>query len=438
MSPRTVAAANQLKLRLALRSGNVTAARMHSDGNVSRELYLPALSTWLTSVNTSGPVIVTYLTRVPKLWALGISAAYFGYPLVVVGVGAAWTGGPQKLGGIEHAAQLLSLVLPHTPLVFVDGADTFVANPVDEVSRTVVDEHASGDRVLIGAECNSFPRCYRRNYTRHDWFRACLQRSHTCYLNSGMFLGTGAALLTLVQLWRTAAVRMVGVEKNHDQSALSHLLLEPRHEQSNGLNLSLALDVEGRVFISLYACKEGGGPKHVRRVGPYTLCNEGPYDPLKHLAVSGRGFVSRPPPVTPPLTTDLPPSKQAPNVLREREEGTRRAGGPSDARQTRPLFAHANGNHKHIDNIIHIGLRTAQETEAMGGAQRTGIGRAGASTSTHPSPRAGVANNVAVVMRNGGGYSDQTRQHPVLLLDSVRGGPCSLTELGALLSGEGQ
>ena len=151
-----------------------------------------------------GPIVATYATSVRDPWLLGLSAARLGLPLVVAGLGRSfpkffnwWLGYGKKLPGSRRAAQLVRALAPGSPVVWVDSTDTVIVNPlVGSAARAVAEVvgQQGTHRVLSGAECYSWPRCYESDYARDAEHMACKARSPTCYPNSGTYLATGAGL----------------------------------------------------------------------------------------------------------------------------------------------------------------------------------------------------------------------------------------------------
>eukprot|EP00964_Phaeocystis_antarctica_P058004 scaffold34382_cov69-Phaeocystis_antarctica.AAC.5 len=103
------------------------------------------LLTYLTDVGTGGP------------WALGLSAAYHGQPLIVQGLGMRWGGVGIKLPAARRATQLLQALQPLARIVFADGSDTVVANPPHLIRREWPEARST---MTMSSECGSFPLCY--------------------------------------------------------------------------------------------------------------------------------------------------------------------------------------------------------------------------------------------------------------------------------------
>lgn len=116
-----------------------------------------ALQPEIAGLRDGHVVVMTYLTDVPQQWLLGRSAAIHGLPLVLVGHGMRWDGPAQKLSSARRAAQLLQALAPNVAIVFADGLDAMVVNPLSKRTRLVAERvGADGRSVLVGAECNSW------------------------------------------------------------------------------------------------------------------------------------------------------------------------------------------------------------------------------------------------------------------------------------------
>ena len=145
------------------------------------------------------PVLVTYLTDVPADWALGLSAAKHGYPLVLVGHGRRWSSFTGRLPGLSRAVQIIDALAvggKHAHILAVDGADTAVINSAASAMPAIRAAQAHGaaeSTVLVNAECNSAPGCYISMYARDKLHQACLQVVRLCRvrLKCGLWVGLG-------------------------------------------------------------------------------------------------------------------------------------------------------------------------------------------------------------------------------------------------------
>ena len=260
---------------------------------------------------TGTPVLLTYMTDTRPPWALGLSAAHYKIPLVVAGHGMRWGGVGIKLPAAYRAIQMLSALLPQYPVIFADGSDTVVGNslgltvtkhvasslmgrPISRSSSSRLVANLSVDSVLLSGECGSYPLCYREAHERMPTFLECRTRSSTCYPNSGMFMGSPEALMRLLPILHNISQHGGGVEHNEDQAAANVLYASSassRVEHAQLLRegrLSLVIDDESDVFLSLYGCKFG----KTRTIGHgLWLCHEGAYDPLQHISRDGNSIL---------------------------------------------------------------------------------------------------------------------------------------------------
>ena len=152
------------------------------------------------------PIVATFATSVNEPWLLGLSAAKSGLPIVIAGLGrnfpshfSWWLGYAKKFPGSVRAAQLIRALAPRAPVIWVDSTDTVLVNPIVGSAARAIQEvvGSAGDgcsRVLVGAECWSWPRCYSSDYGRDPEHHRCLASSHSCYPNAGAYLGTSEAM----------------------------------------------------------------------------------------------------------------------------------------------------------------------------------------------------------------------------------------------------
>lgn len=71
-------------------------------------------------------------------------------------------------------------------MIVLDGFDTVIVNPF-AASAAAAFARLERDAVLIGGECNSWPRCYIANYSGLLGHAACRARGVGCYPNAGAF-----------------------------------------------------------------------------------------------------------------------------------------------------------------------------------------------------------------------------------------------------------
>ncbi|KAL1521840.1 hypothetical protein AB1Y20_021491 [Prymnesium parvum] len=255
------------------------------------------------------PVLLTYLTSPPPAdWMLGISAAAHHLPLVLTAHGQRWDGFAGRLPSLRRAVEVIEHLTPGRapPLIVVaDGLDTMVVNPIDAAMpalrsrqertlppspfplppRRVRPEALTRGAprapsqpltpaadVLVGAECNSAPGCYIAMYAADGAHRACLASSKACFANAGTYVGEPEPLRRAWEAIARAAAKGAGREHNDDQYGLHRLYLAQRAH-----NLSVRVDGESRVFLSLRECVRAriGARKRTK------VCNYGSYDPMR-------------------------------------------------------------------------------------------------------------------------------------------------------------
>ena len=166
------------------------------------------LLTYLTDVSAAGP------------WALGLSAAYHGQPLIVQGLGMRWRAVGIKLPAARRAAQLLQALQPLARIVFADGSDTVMANPPHAFRREWPKARST---MVMSSECGSFPLCYAERYSRHHAHQECRKRSSTGFPNSGVYMGYAEAISELLPELHRLATTGTGVEHDEDQGAANRL-----------------------------------------------------------------------------------------------------------------------------------------------------------------------------------------------------------------------
>ena len=337
------------------------------------------------------PVLLTYLTDVPaRAWPLGLSASLHGVPLVIAGRGMRWQL-ETKLDGVSRALQLLQATAPERPVLFADGTDTVMARAAvaDTHGATLRQLARSSRRVLLSAECNSWPRCYTSNYSGHAAHAACRANRHpTCFPNSGAYLGSSTAMLRLLpELVRASAPGFGGIgEAGDDQAAVHHAFLG-----RVASDLELEIDSHSKLLLNLGACKGSGRPRAF--LGSTQLCHYGAYDPLKQLERS------KEPPALGGTAAALP-------ALRVNDVS---------AGVQQPLLVHANGIHDRMARAW------------FGRLQGTGA-------SLVPTLSPAQARNLTELWRAALlPDPDRQLQHPILLIDSAQGGVCNVTTLGSLL-----
>jgi len=231
-------------------------------------------SSW--GAGSSGPVILTYATGVPHNWMLGLTAAQHGLPIAIAGHGFPpwnwWEKNRKKLPGSMRAAQVLAESAPGVPIALVDASDTFIVNKWFAKSHLRGLGEQGRHTILLGAECNSWPRCYREQYLHDAAFQRCTATSGSCYPNSGVALASNAR--TLVDLL-AAQLRQLQVmdsnragyndaEMKEDQAALHHLYLNRSEGLHRHNGFKLRIDGASSTFLNLWSCREEGPHQAIR------------------------------------------------------------------------------------------------------------------------------------------------------------------------------
>ena len=149
--------------------------------------------------SASPPVVIAaFATALPPQWLLGASAAMFGIPLVVIGLGRPWGGMQniaQKFYAVRRSAQILRRLVPTAAIIVADAWDTMVVNNVTGATASMLADIGNSRRILVSGECNSWPRCYAEQLAQDSRSARCLtQPGAACFANSGMYAASAAAL----------------------------------------------------------------------------------------------------------------------------------------------------------------------------------------------------------------------------------------------------
>ena len=327
------------------------------------------------------PIILTYLNRLPDRWLLGRSAALHGFPIAITGVGRKFNFA-DKLLSTRRAMWLLHTHNPRAPVIFADGLDTVVSNPLSRMAALRLQQASRSGTIIVGAECFSYPRCYRELYLKHLAHQACRASSPTCYANSGLYAGSSRALLRMLPKAFDAAKAGSGIEHNDDQAAMHRLIL--------GGEIPMSVDADSTIFLNLHPCR--GHPFKappmngaLKGKGQITMCFYQEHEPLKHLTANGST-----------LMYDTRAHRG------RREKGTQRAG-----RGQRPLVTHANGMHTRL-------------ADAFFGKPGKGLSR--------------VPGAIAIATGWDSVFPElqAVLDYPVLLLDSPTHGVCNISTVGRL------
>ena len=210
----------------------------------------------------SDPVVLTYMTSISERWALGVTAAYFKIPLVVVGHGKYWT--RRLMQKIEGVIEALRHFHDDRPIIFLDGTDVLLLNSLDTVMEAYRRSKAD---ILFSGECNSWPKCLKEDYAKAG--HSCPAGSHACFVNSGVYVATAAKLKRGLQA--ILALSKKSGEQN-DQYVANQLFLAQKEHQ-----LTLALDHSSTAFLSAWQC--------YGRVTKYETCQGEAWDPMSKLTI---------------------------------------------------------------------------------------------------------------------------------------------------------
>ncbi|KAL1525004.1 hypothetical protein AB1Y20_019880 [Prymnesium parvum] len=341
----------------------------------------PAAARWAQELAGGDPILLTYMTSVPRDWPLAISAALHGLPLVLQGVAQPWVGPGVRVHASREAATLLQAVAPSSTVASVHGSDLLVANAITAELKQRLRTMAAANEVLVAGECSASPFCYRDAFAADEEHQKCLRSgSAACYPNAGLYIASPRALVPLLTTWES--VRMANDAPEHwsgmsssDQLALHRLYLN-RSAWLDPSSTRLRLDTDNQLHLSLYACKQEERLSHDlrRRRRQLARCTSRDFDPLSMLEISSN-----------------PHGLGLSVVLRD--------GGRAPAR---PLFVHANGNHSRLDSLTRMLLDQMR---------------------INPSAYARIS------------------RHPVLLIDAhptfapLQGAPCGVLPLGVLMNG---
>lgn len=228
-----------------------------------------------------GPVMLSYATSVSTNWMLGLSAARHGLPLVLAGLNQPrwpwWQGGRKKLPGSRRALQVIHEMAPDRPVISSDTGDLLISNRLTAKHEAALARIASSRQMLIAAECNSWPICYRDVYAKHREYQSCLASHSACFPNSGVLVASTSTLLRFYDRWAIAIINSMQLgkaERWNDQAAVHHIY-QNRSSYASEDAFDLHVDAENLFSLQLWKC-EGASEKSSGKHFKY--CFEKPFD----------------------------------------------------------------------------------------------------------------------------------------------------------------
>ena len=141
--------------------------------------------------------------------------------------------------------------------------------------------------MILAAECNSWPICYRDDYAVDVEHQACLARYAACYPNSGVLLASVETLLKFYDVWAQAIVHPSHThraERWNDQAAV-HRIYQNRSQYAANGGFALRVDAESLFSLQLWKCE---GPKE-HSMRPFEFCHERSHDPTTSLRTEDGG-----------------------------------------------------------------------------------------------------------------------------------------------------
>lgn len=237
----------------------------------------------------SGPpvVLVAYTTDFMMDWLLGLSAAHFQIPLVLVGAGLRWDGQLARSAGVLRALQMLERLTPGIAVIVLDGVDTIVANKLTELARKKIGQVATSDNhVVVGTECVLWPSCRRELFDVIPAHKHCKTHWPGCYPNSGTILASPTALR---RAWPIIGELMIhsNVSKSYQSSPQDQSALQDLYLTQSRYGMNVEVDGPSTVFASLAKC--GYALPKQRRL----RCYDHKWKPTEHMSISDGGLAYR-------------------------------------------------------------------------------------------------------------------------------------------------
>lgn len=178
---------------------------------------------------------------------------------------------------------------PSQPVISSDTGDLLIGNALTAEHRRVLTEVAGTNRMLIAAECNSWPVCYEAAYAEDKEHQACLTSHDACYPNSGVLLASSSTLLNFYDVWADHIVHSNGLRKAerwNDQAAV-HRIYQNRSRYTTAADHSFQLQVDADNLFSLQLWKCDGQLQ--RKMKPFEYCHVRAHEPALGLQTRRRG-----------------------------------------------------------------------------------------------------------------------------------------------------
>ena len=198
-----------------------------------------------------------------------------------------WQGGRKKLPGSRRALQLIQALEPQATVISSDTGDLLIGNSLSAAHKRALRELASNNELLVAAECNSWPLCYREAYAHDAEVRECLGSHGACYPNSGVLTASVATMLRFYERWAdtiNASAHMRRAERFNDQAAIHRLYQNRSAHQARG-DFTLRVDKENLFSLQLWKC-DG---ERMRKKGPFEYCHEKRFEPAKGVRTEDSG-----------------------------------------------------------------------------------------------------------------------------------------------------
>ena len=272
-------------------------------------------------------IILAYTTDLQTRWMLGITAAHYKLPLMLVGAGMRWRSDPTKQAGVARAMQLLGRVAPGVPIMVLDGSDTAVANRLLPGTSARLERLAAlRDTVLVGTECILWPVCRKELYQGDAAHRQCVSHWPACFPNSGAMVASPASWQ---RIWPLITYLMANstVARTYQKMPLNQVAIQDLYFSMREHNVSVEVDGPSNFFASTATCKSS---QLHRRVN----CFNKQWAAVKHMRFVSheRGHA------------DAAGAASVEYGLEYNSSQLPRAPGEPPPRPRRPLIVHANGD----------------------------------------------------------------------------------------------